>query len=96
MSFYNGFFVCFQIFVDPCHLYTYVFLLLKIKESWVLSPESWVLSPRKRILWLWNAFYGPEINGKPIIYIGDLTFEILAQAVRHVIGTRGKSRLNKS
>ena len=41
MSLYNGFFVCFQcLFVDLCHLYTSVFLLLKIKESWVLSPES--------------------------------------------------------
>ena len=32
-----------------------------------------------------NAFYGPEINGNPIVYIGDLTFEIGAQAVRQVI-----------
>ena len=41
MSLYNGFFECIQIFVDLCHLYTSVFfLLLKIKESWVLSPES--------------------------------------------------------
>ena len=32
-----------------------------------------------------NAFYGPEINGNPIVYIGDLTFEIRARAVRHVI-----------
>ena len=45
MSLYNGFFVYFQcLFVDLCHLYTscLVFLLLKIKGSWVrvLSPES--------------------------------------------------------
>ena len=45
--------------------------------------------PPKRI-------YGPEINGYPIVYIGDLTFEIRARAVRHVIRTRGNSRLNKS
>ena len=46
MSLYHGFFVCFQyLFVDFCHLYASVFLLFKIKESWVLSPESWVLSP---------------------------------------------------
>ena len=32
-----------------------------------------------------NAFNGPEINGNPIVYIGDLTFEIRARAVRHVI-----------
>ena len=32
-----------------------------------------------------NAFYGPEINANPIVYIGDLTFEIRARAVRHVI-----------
>ena len=32
-----------------------------------------------------NAFYGPEINGNPIVYIGDFVFEIRAQAVRHVI-----------
>ena len=32
-----------------------------------------------------NAFYGPEINGNPIVYIGDLTFEIRPRAVRHVI-----------
>ena len=43
-----------------------------------------------------NAFYGPEINGKPIVYIGDLTSEIRARAARHVIRTRGNSRLNKS
>ena len=29
--------------------------------------------------------YGPEINGNPIVYIADLTFEIRARAVRHVI-----------
>ena len=46
MSLYNGFFVCFQcLFVDLCHLYTSVCLLLKIKESW----ESWVL-----ILEIWR------------------------------------------
>ena len=38
-----------------------------------------------------NAFYGPEINGNPIVYIGDLTFKIRARAVRHVIRTRGRS-----
>ena len=43
-----------------------------------------------------NAFYGPEINGNPIFYIGDLTFEIRVRAVRHVIRTRGNSRLNQS
>ena len=32
-----------------------------------------------------NAFYSPEINENPIVYIGDLTFEIRARAVRHVI-----------
>ena len=32
-----------------------------------------------------NAFHGPDINGNPIVYIGDLTFEIRARAVRHVI-----------
>ena len=32
-----------------------------------------------------NAFYGPEINGNPIVYIADLTFEIRARAVHHVI-----------
>ena len=37
----------------------------------------------------------PEINGNPIVYISDLTFEIRARAVRHVIRTRGSSRLNK-
>ena len=35
-----------------------------------------------------NAFYGPEINGNLIVYIGDLTFEIRARAVRHVIMER--------
>ena len=45
--------------------------------------------PPKRII------YGPEINGNPIVYIGDLTFEIRARAVRHVNRTRGNSRLNK-
>ena len=34
--------------------------------------------PQKRI-------YDPEINGNPIVYISDLTFEIRARAVRHVI-----------
>ena len=29
--------------------------------------------------------YGPEINGNPIVYIADLTFEIRARAVRHGI-----------
>ena len=32
-----------------------------------------------------NAFYGPEINGNPTVYIGNLTFEIRTRAVRHVI-----------
>ena len=32
--------------------------------------------PQKRI-------YGPETNGTPIVYIGDLAFEIRARAVRH-------------
>ena len=32
-----------------------------------------------------NAFYGSEINGNPIVYIADLTFEIRTRAVRHVI-----------
>ena len=41
--------------------------------------------PQKRIL-------GPEINGNPIVYIGDLTFEIRARGVRHVIRTRVNSR----
>ena len=40
-----------------------------------------------------NAFYGPEINGYPIVCIGDLTFEIRAWPVRHVIRTRENSRL---
>ena len=48
--------------------------------------------PQKRI-------YGPGINGSPTVYIGDpggdLTFEIRARAVCHVIRTRGNSRLNK-
>ena len=43
-----------------------------------------------------NAFYGPEINGNPIAYIGDLTFEIRTRVVRIVIRTRGNSRVNKS
>ena len=34
--------------------------------------------PQKRIL-------SPEINRNPIVHIGDLTFEIRARAVRHVI-----------
>ena len=38
----------------------------------------------------------PEINGNPIVYIGDLTFEIRTRAARHGIKTRGRSRLNKS
>ena len=33
-----------------------------------------------------NAFYSPEINGNPIVYIGDLTFEIRARAVSLYIG----------
>ena len=45
--------------------------------------------PQKRI-------YCPEINGNPIVYIGDLTFEIRARVVHHVIRTRGNSRLNKA
>ena len=41
-----------------------------------------------------NAFYDSEINGNPIIYIGDLTlFEIRAWAVSHVSRTQGNSRL---
>ena len=43
-----------------------------------------------------NAFYGAEINRNPIVYIGDLIFEIGARAVRHVIRTWGNSHLNKS
>ena len=43
-----------------------------------------------------NAFYGPEIIGNPIVYIGHLTFEIRARAAPHVITARGNSRLNKS
>ena len=46
-------------------------------------------TPRKGI-------YGHEINGNPIVFIGDLTFEIRERAVPHVIGTRGNSRLFKS
>ena len=42
-----------------------------------------------------TAFNGPGINGNPNIYIDDRSFEILARAVRHVIRTRGNSRLNK-
>ena len=47
--------------------------------------------PQKRI-------YGPEIDENPIVYIGDLTFEIRARALRHVImeHTWGNSFLNKS
>ena len=36
-----------------------------------------------------NAFYGLEINGNPIVHIGDLIFEICARAVGHVIRTQG-------
>ena len=36
-------------------------------------------------VWPPPLFYGPEINGNPIVYIGDLTFEIRARAVCHVI-----------
>ena len=43
-----------------------------------------------------KRFYGPEINGKSIVYIGDLAFEIRARAVRHVNKTWGNYRLNKS
>ena len=32
-----------------------------------------------------NTFHGPEINGNPNVYIGDLKFEIRARAVRHII-----------
>ena len=32
-----------------------------------------------------KAFYGPEINGTPIVYIGDITCEIRARVARHVI-----------
>ena len=32
-----------------------------------------------------STFYGPEINGNPLVYMGDLIFEIRARAVRHVI-----------
>ena len=39
--------------------------------GWPNSPET--------------ALYGPEINGNPTVYIGDLTFEIRERAVRHVI-----------
>ena len=31
-----------------------------------------------------NAFNGPEINGNPIVYIGDLTFEIRHQNTREL------------
>ena len=40
---------------------------------------TWLIKFRR------NTFYGPEINGNPIVYTDDLTFEIRARAVRHVI-----------
>ena len=44
-----------------------------------------------------NAFNGPEINGNPIVYIGNLTFEIRTRAVRHVIMEHTREpRLTKS
>ena len=42
-----------------------------------------------------NAFYGPEINGNPIVYIGDLTFETRARALRHVIMEHTKEPLEQ-
>ena len=42
--------------------------------------------PQKRILW-------PKINGNPIVYIGDVTFEIRVGAVRYVIRPRRNSLL---
>ena len=47
--------------------------------------------PQKRI-------YGPETNGNPIVYIGDVAFEIRARAVRHGITehTRGTPAWTKA
>ena len=42
-----------------------------------------------------NAFDAPETSADLFIYICDVTFEIRARAERHIIGTRGNSRLNK-
>ena len=44
---------------------------------------------RKRIFLPWNQW-------EPIVYIGDLIFEIRTRAVCHIIRTRWNSRLNKS
>ena len=55
---------------------------------WTVFMIRFIIIQRK-------AFYGPGINGNPNVYIDDRAFEILARAVRHVIRTRGNSRLNK-
>ena len=38
----------------------------------------------------------PEISENRLAYIGDFTFEIWALAMRHVIKTRGNSRLKNT
>ena len=43
-----------------------------------------------------NALHDPEINGNTIVYIGDITFEIRARAVRHIIEHEGTPAWTKT
>ena len=71
--------------------------LVKYLLHWTVGPDI-----LRDIFTIWlitftrNAFDVAKIGADLFVYICDVTFEIRARAERHVIGTRGKSRLNKS
>ena len=60
-----------------------------------MGPDiSWNICTIWLITFTRNAFDAPEINADLFVYICDVTFEIRTRAERHVIRTRGNSRLN--
>ena len=71
--------------------------LVKYLLHWTVGPDI-----LREIFTIWlitfnrNAFDVAKIGADLFVYICDVTFEIRARAERHVIGTREKSRLNKS